>query len=301
MTSEEKKTVYTLLKTVSSNLQGYTSPAFSEEMYFEDDFVEVIENTKPVVNTAESRENAAVSVVASTSNSTAPDAAPVNAQTSGSTQVPLLQKEAVQKISGGVTLDSIALKISSCKKCLLSSTRKNTVPGEGVINPLVLVIGEGPGEDEDKTGRPFVGKAGQLLDKMLAAISLRRDLNCFIANIVKCRPPMNRTPMKDEAAACSGFLQAQIHVLKPKMILAMGRCAIQNLLDTESGINSLRGKFFEYNGIPLLATYHPSALLRDPALKAPAWSDLKTFRARLSEIAPGYEEDFRVLQRDALR
>ena len=311
MTSEEKKTVYTLLKTVSSNLQGYTSPAFSEEMYFEDDFVEVIENTKPVVNTAESRENAAVSVAASTSNSTAPDAAPVNAQTSGSTpvnapvpgstQVPLLQKEAVQKISGGVTLDSIALKISSCKKCLLSSTRKNTVPGEGVINPLVLVIGEGPGEDEDKTGRPFVGKAGQLLDKMLAAISLRRDLNCFIANIVKCRPPMNRTPMKDEAVACSGFLQAQIHVLKPKMILAMGRCAIQNLLDTESGINSLRGKFFEYNGIPLLATYHPSALLRDPALKAPAWSDLKTFRARLSEIAPGYEEDFRVLQRDALR
>lgn len=193
-------------------------------------------------------------------------------------------------------IQNIAKKISECQNCILSQTRKNTVPGEGVQNPLVMVIGEGPGEEEDLSGRPFVGKAGQLLDKMLSAISLDRRLNCYIANIVKCRPPRNRTPMIDEAQACKGFLQAQLHVLKPKYILAMGRTAVQNLLETSDGINALRGKWFSCNGIPLMATYHPSALLHDVSLKAPAWQDLKFFRKRLIDEYPKYDEEFRLFK-----
>ena len=185
-------------------------------------------------------------------------------------------------------LESIAAKIAQCKNCVLHERRTHTVPGEGVLQPAVMVIGEGPGEDEDKTGRPFVGRAGQLLDKMLAAIKLDRTRNCYIANIVKCRPPQNRTPSPQEAEACSGYLQAQIHLLHPKMILAMGRTAVQNLLQTSQGINALRGKFFDYNGIPLLATYHPSALLRNEDLKRPAWEDLKTFKVKLEELCPDY-------------
>ncbi len=183
-----------------------------------------------------------------------------------------------------VSLQNIARKISSCSRCRLCGGRKNTVPGIGVPNPLVLVIGEGPGADEDATGEPFVGKAGQLLDKMLAAICLSRKTNCFIANIVKCRPPNNRDPQQDEADACRSFLDAQISVVKPKLILTLGRIAVQNLLNTTTGINRLRGQFFEYKGIPLLPTYHPSALLRNEDLKRPAWEDLKVFRSRLEEM-----------------
>ena len=181
-------------------------------------------------------------------------------------------------------LENIARKIAVCKRCRLCEGRRNTVPGIGVQKPLVLVIGEGPGADEDASGEPFVGKAGQLLDKMLAAINLSRHTNCFIANIVKCRPPNNRDPMPDEAEACRSFLDAQISVLKPKMILTVGRIAVQNILNTTTGINKLRGQFFEYRDIPLLPTYHPSALLRNEEMKRPAWEDLKKFRARLEEI-----------------
>ncbi|MCR4940038.1 MAG: uracil-DNA glycosylase [Treponemataceae bacterium] len=182
------------------------------------------------------------------------------------------------------TLQNIARKVASCKRCRLCGGRKNTVPGTGVPQPLVLVIGEGPGADEDASGEPFVGRAGQLLDKMLAAICLDRKTNCFIANIVKCRPPNNRDPMADEADACRSFLDAQISVLKPKLILTLGRIAVQNLLNTTTGINKLRGQFFEYKGIPLLPTYHPSALLRNEDLKRPAWEDLKLFRSCLEEL-----------------
>ncbi len=192
-------------------------------------------------------------------------------------------------------LTALYAKINNCQNCILHRQRTNTVPGEGCPAPYVMVIGEGPGEDEDKSGRPFVGKAGQLLDKMLSAIQLDRRCNCYIANIVKCRPPANRDPMPDECDSCSGYLQTQIHILKPKMILALGRTAAQNLLKTEQGINALRGKFFDYNGIPLLATYHPSALLRNESLKRPAWEDLKTFRSKLNEICPGYDESFKNL------
>ena len=186
----------------------------------------------------------------------------------------------------GSTLEMIAAQIAACSRCQLARTRTNVVPGMGVSHPSVLVVGEGPGYEEDMQGIPFVGPAGKLLDKMLAAVSLDRRINCYIANIVKCRPPQNRTPLPGEADACSSFLKAQIHLLKPHMILAAGRTAGQNLLKTDMSLTRLRGRFYDYNGIPLLVTYHPSALLRDASLKRPAWDDLKMFRARLLEIDP---------------
>lgn len=190
------------------------------------------------------------------------------------------------------SLDAVAAAIASCRKCGLCAKRRSTVPGTGCTSPAVLVIGEGPGADEDASGLPFVGRAGQLLDKMLAAISLSRTANCFIANIVKCRPPNNRDPLPDEMYACRPYLDAQISLLRPASILAVGRIAAQNLLNTSEGIGRLHGVFREYNGIPFMATYHPSALLRNAELKRPAWEDLKLFRSRLETLVPGYTEPF---------
>ena len=162
----------------------------------------------------------------------------------------------------------------------------------GQLHPAVLVVGEGPGADEDTQGLPFVGVAGKLLDKMLAAINLSRSTNCYIANIVKCRPPRNRDPEPEESDACRSYLEAQIAILKPAMILAVGRIAIQNLLATSQGIGQLRGRILDYNSIPLMATYHPSALLRNQDLKRPAWEDLKLFKSHLTKILPDYDQPF---------
>ena len=191
-------------------------------------------------------------------------------------------------------LDNINKEIFSCTSCSLSKERINTVPGEGHLRPLVMVIGEGPGADEDKAGKPFVGKAGKLLDKMLESIGLYRDKNCFIANMVKCRPPGNRDPLPMELTACFPFLERQINILKPKIILCAGRIASQSLLNTSTGINALRGKFHTFylskekgsagKTIPVLCTFHPSALLRDESLKRPAWEDLKLLRSKLDSI-----------------
>jgi DNA polymerase len=144
-----------------------------------------------------------------------------------------------------------------------------------------MVVGEGPGADEDASGLPFVGPAGKLLDKMLSSIGLSRETNCFIANVVKCRPPQNRDPAADEQAACLGFLRRQIALLRPRAILCVGRIASGALLGTADGVGKLRGKWFDFEGLPLLVTYHPSALLRDDSYKRPAWEDLKLFRERL--------------------
>lgn len=184
---------------------------------------------------------------------------------------------------GNDSLERVAEEVRACGRCRLSATRKRAVPGEGAAAPLVMVIGEGPGADEDASGRPFVGKAGQLLDKMLGSIGLSRETNCFIANVVKCRPPQNRDPETDETASCAAFLERQIALLKPRAILSVGRVPTQTLLGTSEGIGRLRGRFVDYRGIPLLPTYHPSALLRDEALKRPAWEDLKLLRERISE------------------
>ena len=193
------------------------------------------------------------------------------------------------------SLASIAADVSACKACALAAARTNTVPGEGAEQPLVMVVGEGPGADEDKAGRPFVGRAGQLLDKMLESIGLSRNKNCYIANMVKCRPPGNRDPEPEEISACSRFLERQITLLRPRVILCAGRIAAQNLLKTSEGIKALRGEFAEWkmsaNGgelnsetvIPVLCTFHPSALLRDESLKRPAWEDLKLLKSRLEE------------------
>ena len=182
------------------------------------------------------------------------------------------------------SIAKIAQQVAQCKKCRLCEKRKNVVPGMGVLNPDVLVVGEGPGGDEDIQGLPFVGKAGQYLDKWLDAIGLSRHTNCFIGNVVKCRPPMNRDPQPDEIELCIPFLERQIALLKPKFILTVGRISSVVLTGQEAGIGRLRGQTDNYKGIPVIPTYHPSAVLRDPALRKPVWEDLQQLRAQLEEI-----------------
>ncbi|MDR2397699.1 MAG: uracil-DNA glycosylase [Spirochaetaceae bacterium] len=183
-----------------------------------------------------------------------------------------------------LSLEALNQAIQQCQECPLHRGRNQAVPGEGVLHPAVLVIGEGPGADEDASGRPFVGKAGQLLERMLGAVDLSRETNCFIANVVKCRPPHNRDPLPEEIAACAPFLDRQLALLKPRMILGLGRVAMQTLLRTDEGIGQLRGKVMAYQGVPLLGTYHPSALLREASLKRAAWEDLKLLRDRLTAL-----------------
>jgi DNA polymerase len=205
---------------------------------------------------------------------------------------PLPQSEPLADGSGSPadSLEQIKADVKSCTACALCKTRTNTVPGEGSEHPLVMVIGEGPGADEDASGRPFVGKAGQLLDKMLAAINLSRESNCYIANVVKCRPPGNRDPLPEEKEACLPFLKRQIKLLNPKFILCAGRIAAQTILNSEDPMGKLRSYFHSSAlapAIPIFATYHPSALLHKPELKRPAWEDLKKLGAKIAETGSG--------------
>ncbi len=181
----------------------------------------------------------------------------------------------------GDTIETIKAEVLACRKCRLCEKRSLAVPGIGSGEPLGMGGGEGPGAEEVTQGRPFVGPAGQLLDKMLASIGLSRDKNAYIATVVKCRPPMNRDPAPDEQAACAPYLSRQIAVLRPRYILSAGRVSTQALLGVREPVTRLRGRFHDFRGIPLLATYHPSALLRDEALKRPAWEDLKLLRDRM--------------------
>jgi len=169
-------------------------------------------------------------------------------------------------------------RVRACTRCPLHEGRMNAVPGQGVLDPLVMVVGEGPGADEDRRGLPFVGRAGQFLDQWLEAIDLGRERNAYIANIVKCRPPENRDPRPNESEACLPYLRDQIDLVRPRVILTVGRIASGILIGTQAGIGSLRGRTFYYNGIPLIPTYHPSGVLRDPDLKRPVWEDLKRLR-----------------------
>jgi len=188
---------------------------------------------------------------------------------------------------GFESMDAVACAIRSCTGCDLHSGRKQAVPGVGSESPTVLVVGEAPGAEEDEQGEPFVGNEGLLLDKMLASIGLSRGTNCYIANTVRCRPPQDRDPLPGETAACARFLASQIGLLRPLAILAVGRVAAQTLLGTNEALGRLRGQFFDYRGIPLLATYHPSELLRDESLKRPAWEDLKALKAKIESIHSG--------------
>lgn len=170
----------------------------------------------------------------------------------------------------------------NCQACALAQTRTNVVFGEGSAKSGLMFIGEGPGEWEDKTGRPFVGPAGQLLDKMIAAIDLKRE-DVYIANIVKCRPPYNADPRPEYAQACMGYLREQVRYVRPKVIVLLGRIACQNLLGEKQGITRLHGQIFRRKSFVLIPAYHPSALLRKPDLKRAAWEDFKIIKKVLEE------------------
>jgi len=182
--------------------------------------------------------------------------------------------------------DWIPLKaeVSGCRACGLAGTRTQTVFGVGDENADWMLIGEAPGAEEDRLGDPFVGQAGKLLDNMLAAIDLSRAKNVYIANVLKCRPPGNRNPEPDEVAKCTPFLLRQIALIKPKLILAMGRFAAQTLLSTDASIASLRGRVHQYAGVPLIVTYHPAYLLRNLPDKAKAWEDLVFARRTMAGL-----------------
>ena len=171
--------------------------------------------------------------------------------------------------------------VASCTRCELHATRTQTVFGVGDNNADLLIIGEAPGRDEDLQGEPFVGRAGQLLNAMLAAIGLDRE-QVYLANILKCRPPDNRDPRPEEAAACNPWLQQQIELIQPAVILALGRIAAHNLLSSEQSLAALRGKQHSYAGIPLLVSYHPAYLLRRPLEKRKSWQDLKRVKLLLN-------------------
>jgi uracil-DNA glycosylase len=177
-------------------------------------------------------------------------------------------------IQRAASLEDVATLIAGCDKCGLCSARTMTVPGEGSATARLVVVGEGPGKTEDETGRPFVGRAGELLTKILAAIDLPRE-QVFICNIVKCRPPENRQPQFDEIAACLPFLYRQIELVNPKVILAMGNTAAQSLLNTKQSLGALRNHIHRFRGTPLVVTYHPAALLRNPNWKRPTWDDVR--------------------------
>ena len=182
------------------------------------------------------------------------------------------------------SLDALAEVVRECTRCPLHLTAKQGVPGEGNPHARFMCVGEAPGATEDETGRPFVGAAGQLLTKILAAIDLRRE-DVFIANVIKHRPPGNRNPLPNEIAACSPYLVRQLELIKPGVILALGTFAAQTLLGTKESIGKLRGTVHRYHGIPLVVTYHPAALLRNPSWKRPTWEDVQLAR-RILDSSP---------------
>jgi DNA polymerase len=175
--------------------------------------------------------------------------------------------------------------VAGCTRCPLYAGRTKAVFGSGNADADLMFIGEAPGANEDEQGKPFVGQAGQLLTKILAAIDLTRD-DVFIANVLKHRPPGNRNPMPDEVIACSPYLVRQIELVKPKVILALGTFAAQTLLETKLTIGKLRGQVHRYYGVPLIVTYHPAALLRNPSWKRPTWEDVQLARRVLDRARP---------------
>jgi len=189
-----------------------------------------------------------------------------------------------ESASAAYTWDTLADAVAHCNACKLSTTRTQGVLGVGDRNADWLIVGEAPGEEEDVQGEPFVGQAGKLLDAMLASIGLKRGDNVYITNVLKSRPPGNRNPEPDEVAACRPYLLAQIELIQPKLILALGRLAAQSLLGTDEAIGSLRGRVHPFQGVPLVATYHPAYLLRKPTEKARAWEDLCLARRTMQTL-----------------
>ena len=225
----------------------------------------------------------------------APTPAPVDAvhipatQAGASTESPLPDVPAGLVVGGAsralfedpafklTTLDEIAKVVASCTRCPLYASATNPVPGTGNPDADFMVVGEAPGANEDAQGVPFVGQAGQLLTKIIEAINLKRE-DVFIVNVLKHRPPGNRNPLPEEVTACSPYLVRQIELVRPKVILALGTFAAQTLLETKLGIGKLRGQIHRYYGVPLIVTYHPAALLRNPSWKRPTWEDVQLAR-----------------------
>ncbi len=180
--------------------------------------------------------------------------------------------------------DELRTTVAACDACMLCQGRKQAVLGVGDVAADWLFVGEGPGAEEDERGEPFVGQAGKLLDAMLAAIDLRRGEDVYIANAVKCRPPGNRTPAAEETAACWPYLERQIELIRPKLIVALGKPAAQTLLQAEVKVGESRGRLFDFKGIPLIVTYHPAYLLRNLPDKAKSWEDLCFMRRTMKQL-----------------
>jgi len=221
---------------------------------------------------------------APTTVSEAPAAYPADA----SEPVDRLQRIAVLEWRG------FAADVEACIACGLCKTRNKTVPGVGDARAEWLFVGEAPGAEEDARGEPFVGQAGRLLDNMLAALGMRRGDNVYIANVLKCRPPGNRTPEPSEVEACRPYLDRQIALIRPKLIVALGRSAATTLLNVDATIASLRGRIHRYQGVPLVVTYHPAYLLRNLPDKAKAWEDLCLARTTLQRPRDGGNEKLRL-------
>lgn len=202
------------------------------------------------------------------------EAPPATAAAPSAREAAVTARDERQPGIAGMDWPELKSCVAACTACALHAKRNKTVFGVGDEQADWLFVGEGPGADEDEQGEPFVGQAGKLLDNMLGAIDLRRGSNVYIANIVKCRPPGNRNPQPEEAQACSPYLQRQIELIKPRLIVALGKVAAVNLLGRDASIASLRGSVHDCRGIPLIVTYHPAYLLRTLQDKAKAWEDL---------------------------
>jgi len=219
-------------------------------------------------------------------HSTPPDPQLAQTQALADAAAPLFPESADGRAGSIAAMgwDELRASVAGCSACELCKTRKQAVLGVGDASPEWLFVGEGPGAEEDERGEPFVGQAGKLLDAMLAAIGLQRGRKVYIANTVKCRPPGNRTPTPGETAACWPYLERQIALLRPKLIVALGKPAAQTLLQREIKVGEARGRLFDHNGIALIVTYHPAYLLRTLPDKAKAWEDLCFARSTLRDI-----------------
>lgn len=302
MTTEDKQKIYNLLRTASRNIYGYTKDTFSNENFVEKvpEVSETItENNFPQTPDPVLPVKTKTQDPASDSNMkpVIQNQEAVNTQEQKQT-VSETKSDSKPATSSGMTLGDVILKIARCTRCSLARTRANVVPGQGVKVPEVLVIGSGPDSEENASGISFSGQTGAFMDKMLQAIKLNRASNCYMTNIVKCAPPQNRNPYPEELEACSGYIEAQIQILKPKMILCAGRTAAVNLLKNDPNINislpidQLRGKWFSYNNIPVFVIHHPSEVLRNQNLKKPVWDDLRVFAQKLKELSPAYNALF---------
>ena len=194
-----------------------------------------------------------------------------------------LPDEALEGLSREDALEKVRNHLGDCKRCRLARERNKIVFGVGSPRAGVMFIGEAPGREEDRSGEPFVGAAGQLLTRMIKAMGLSRE-EVYIGNVIKCRPPHNRDPAPDEISACEPYLRLQIDAIKPGIIVALGAHAAQTLLRTDQGITKLRGRWTTYHGVPLMPSFHPAYLLRNPGGKRGAWSDLQQVMARMDEL-----------------